>query len=105
MTHEEQALKVGKIVLELKAKKRELVCLKRRADDIAERLESAASVLKTGYGRVPVKIHHHPDGPIIEHEAEWVRAEAINDLLEKIGNTTKEVTSLKKICEEIDITH
>ena len=102
MTDEEQAVEVGKIVLNLKAEKRKFVCLKNRAVGIAEKLESAAQALRAGHGRVPVEIHHHdPEGPVIEHEAHWMRAEEINNLIEEIENTTKKVASLQKAHDEI----
>ena len=102
MTDDQQALEVGRIILKLKAKQREIICLKSRATGFAEKLEAATKALRAGYGRVPVEVYpDHPEGPEIDHEAHWITAKAINELIEQIENATKEINSLKQASESI----
>ena len=97
MTKEEQALEIGKMVIDLKDNRRKLVCLKSKAKEYVDKLEEAIKVLKQGHGGIPVEVYRHaPGGPEIDHEAHWVTAESINTLLREIEETSSKISDQEK---------
>ena len=102
MTLEEQQLEAGRIILDLKAAKRQLVCLQSAAERKAEVLEVASQALRTGSGGVPIGIAHDIDGkPEPDHERHWVTAQEANDLLDGIKTTKKKIATLQDRLKEL----
>ena len=73
MTQDETDRIVGKAVRDLQTNRKTLACLKSLAADTTQEIDHASQLLKSGSGgRIPVEVHHHDDGPVIDHEAHWV---------------------------------
>lgn len=97
MTKDEKHEEIGRIVVTLSENKKTLVCLESKARRIAKMLEETAGALKTGSGRIPVKVYpDHPDEPEIDHEAHWITAQSINALIKEIEDTKKEIKTREK---------
>ncbi len=102
MTLQEEQLEAGRIVLDLKAAKRKLVCLQSVAERKAKVLDAASQALRTGTGSVPVGIAHDMDGkPEPDHERHWVTAQEVNDLLDGIKTTKENIATLQDRIKEL----